>query len=187
MDQDAIADQIIEDHTVYAAAAGAIPVPLADVAAVAAIQIDLVRALANVYEVPFDVATGKALIASLTGASAARFGASAVKAIPGVGSIGGGIAQVGLSGASTYAVGHLFRRHFADQGTLAELDVEASRSIYRGLLERGKDVVGTLRPSRARSVEDTATLLERLARLRDEEVISAAEFEDLKGAVLSRA
>ena len=35
MDQDAIADQIIEDHSVYAAGAGAIPVPLADVAAVA--------------------------------------------------------------------------------------------------------------------------------------------------------
>ena len=89
MDQDAIADQIIEDHTVYAAGAGSIPVPLADVAAVAAIQIDLVRALARVYEVPFDVATGKAVVASLTGASAARLGASAVKALPGVGSIGG--------------------------------------------------------------------------------------------------
>jgi uncharacterized protein (DUF697 family) len=187
MDQDAIADQIIEDHTVYAAVAGAIPVPLADVAAVAVIQIDLVRALAKIYEVPFDVATGKAVVASLTGASAARFGASAVKAIPGVGSIGGGIAQSGLSGASTYAVGHLFRHHFAQQGTLAELDVEASRSVYRGLVERGRNVVGTLRPSRERSVEATATLLERLARLRDEEVIDAAEFESLKGAVLSRA
>ena len=187
MDQDAIADQIIEDHTVYAAGAGAIPVPLADVAAVAAIQIDLVRALAKVYEVPFDVATGKAVIASLTGASVARLGASAVKAIPGVGWIGGGVAQVGLSGASTYAVGHLFRRHFAQQGTLAEIDVQAARSIYQGLLERGRSVVGTLRPSCHRSVEDTATLLERLARLRAEEVINAAEFEDLKGAVLSRA
>jgi uncharacterized protein (DUF697 family) len=187
MDQDAIADQIIEDHTVYAAAAGAIPVPLADVAAVAAIQIDLVRALAKVYEVPFDIATGKAVVASLTGASAARLGASALKALPGVGSIGGGIAQSGLSGASTYAVGYLFRRHFAQQGTLAELDVEASRSVYRGLLERGRNVVGTLRPSRERSVEATATLLERLARLREEEVIDAEEFEDLKGAVLSRA
>ena len=187
MDQDAIADQIIEDHTVYAAGAGAIPVPLADVAAVAAIQIDLVRALARVYEVPFDVATGKAVVASLTGASAARLGASAVKAIPGVGSIGGGIAQSGLSGASTYAVGHLFRRHFAEQGTLAALDVEASRSIYQGLLERGKNIVGTLRPSHERSVEATATLLERLARLRDEEVINAAEFERLKGAALSQA
>ena len=187
MDQDAIADQIIEDHTIYAAAAGAIPVPLADVAAVAAIQIDLVRALAKVYEVPFDVATGKAISASLTGASAARFGASAVKGIPGVGSIGGGITQVGLSGASTYAVGHLFRRHFAHQGTLAELDVEASRSIYQGLLERGKDVMGTLRASRHRSVEDAATLLERLARLRDQEVINAEEFERLKTAALAHA
>ena len=49
------------------------------------------------------------------------------------------------------------------------------------VLERGRSVGGTLRPSRERSVEDTATLLERLARLRAEEVINAPEFEDLKG------
>ena len=33
--------------------------------------------------------------------------------------------------------------------------------------------------------EATATLLDRLARLRDEQVINAAEFERLKGALLS--
>ena len=187
MDREAIAERIIQDHTFYATVGGAIPVPLFDLAAVTAVQIDLVRALARVYEVSYDVATGKAVIASVTGASMARLGASAVKAIPGVGSISGGIAQVVFCGASTYAVGHLFRRHFSEQGTLADLDAEASLPAYQAFLERGKEVVRSLRPSSARPVEETTEVLERLARLREQRVINADEFERLKGEVLTNA
>lgn len=187
MDREAIADHMIQDHSFYASIGGVIPIPLLDVAAVTAIQIDLVRALARLYEAPFDAATGKGVIASLTGASAARLGASAVKALPGVGTVVGGVAQAGLSGASTYAVGHLFRRHFAEQGALADLDVEGSLPAYQALLEKGKGVVRSLRRPAARSVEATAELLERLGRLRADEVISADEFEQLKSQALADA
>ena len=185
MDRDDLADRIIQDHTTYALAAGAIPVPLADIAAVAAVQLDLVRALAKVYEVNFDPATGKALVVSLVGASAARLGASIAKSVPGVGWIPGAIAQAGLSGASTYAVGHLFRAHFAREGTLKDLDSESSRALYEELLERGKGFVRGLRPDTKTSVEDTTNLLERLARLREQNVIGEDEFELLKAKILS--
>ena len=185
MDNHAIADRIIEEHTLYATAAGAIPIPLADVAAVAAVQLDLVRALARVYEVEFDSATGKALIASITGASVARVGASIVKMVPGVGWIGGGIAQSGLSAATTYAVGKLFRAHFEVEGSLRDMDPEESRSTFEGLVERGRGIAQTFHPPSDRSIEETTILLEKLARLREEQVINDSEFEQLKGELFT--
>lgn len=187
MDREAIADRIIQDHVLLAAAGGVIPVPLVDVATVTAIQIDLVRALARVYEVPFDDATGKGIIVSITGASAARVGASIVKAIPGVGTIAGGIAQSSLSGASTYGVGKLFRRHFAGQGSLADLDPEECRAAFEALVERGKGMLESIRPPTSRSVREVTELLERLAKLRDEELISSEEFDQLKGELFAQA
>jgi uncharacterized protein (DUF697 family) len=184
MDRELLADRIIRDHVTYALAAGAVPIPLADVAAVAAVQLDLVRALANVYRVDFDPATGKALIASLVGASAARVGASVFKAVPGVGWMVGTIAQAGLAGASTYAVGSLFRVHFAREGTFENLDVEASRPFYQELLQRGRGFIEGFRASPERTVEDVTELLERLERLRERNVIGEQEFQTLKRRVV---
>jgi uncharacterized protein (DUF697 family) len=186
MDREAIADRMIQDHAFYASVGGVIPIPLIDIAAVTVIQLDLVRALARVYHVPFDVATGKAVIASLTGASAARVGASLVKALPGVGTISGGIAQAGLAGASTYAVGQLFRLHFSQQGTLADLDPEEALPLYQVLLERGKGAVRSLRSAPGTSVEATTETLERLVRLRERGGIDAEEFQQLKEELLAR-
>jgi len=178
-----VADRFIRDHVIYAIGAGAIPVPLLDIAAIVAVQVDLVRALARVYEIQFDDATGKALIISLVGASATRIGASALKAAPVVGLVPGVVLQAGLAGASTYAIGHLFRSHFEDRGNLFTFDPAALRSEYEALLERGKAFVRRLRAG-GHSVEATTDLLERLARLRADQVITEAEFQRLKSEVL---
>jgi uncharacterized protein (DUF697 family) len=187
MNREEIADRVIQDHVFYAAAGGVLPIPVLDVAAVTAIQIDLVRALARIFEVPFDAATGKGVILSLTGASAARLGASAVKVLAGVGTVVGGATQAALAGASTYAVGHLFRNHFAEQGTLADLDPEESLPVYRALLERGKEAVGSFRRSPKRSIGETTELLRRLGVLRADAVITQEEFERLKAEVMAVA
>ena len=152
--QDQLADKIIQDHTLYAVAAAAIPVPLADVAAVTAVQLDLIRALAGVYGAGFDPAIGKGLVTAVVGASAARIGASALKAVPVLGLIPGVVAQAGLSAASTYAVGHLFQAHFAAQGTIEDFDPESSRSAYAALMERGREFVRDIRSSAAKPDED---------------------------------
>jgi len=187
MNSEELSERIIQDHTTYALAAGAIPIPLADVAAVAVVQLDLVRTLAKVYRTPFDPATGKALIASLVGASAARLGASIAKAIPGVGWVPAAVAQAGFAGASTYAIGHLFRAHFAREGTLQDLDADSYHPLYEELLDQGRRFVASCRAPAKSSVEETATLLERLARLRDQNVLDATEFENLKRRVVEAA
>jgi len=182
-----VADQIIHDHTAYAAGAGAVPVPLLDMAAVAAVQVDLVRALSNVYEVEFDLAIGKSLIASLLGASLPRIGATAIKALPGAGPVAGGIAQATLSGAATYALGHVFKAHFQRQGTLRDLDATRARSAYEDLLARSKAYGQTRRSRGRRGLEETTTLLERLARLREQGTIDDDEFSRLKSDAVNNS
>ena len=69
------AENIITNHVGYAMAAAAIPVPLADIAAVTLVQLDMVKALSAEFDVDYDQSSGNALLAALAGASAARLGA----------------------------------------------------------------------------------------------------------------
>ncbi len=140
--RDAAADETILKHMGLAMGGGAIPVPVLDLAAVTAVQLDLLKRLAALYDVPFEARSSRAFLTSLTGAlgagALARVGASLAKAIPGVGTIGGGITQVVLTGATTYAVGQLFKRVFREGRTIAQLDVDDVREEAAGYLESGK-------------------------------------------------
>jgi len=183
--RDAVSETIIQNHAAYAAGAGLIPIPLLDFAAVTAVQIDMIRDLAEVYDVEFDASTGKALVASLAGATATRVGASVAKAIPGVGTLAGVVTGVGLGAASTWALGQIFRAHFEDQGTLEEVDVERSRPMFEDLMERGRGFARG--PRIADAVEAQTRLLERIARLREEGIVDDEQFERLRQQVLSAA
>jgi len=106
------ADSIIKNHMIWSMGAGFIPVPIADFFAVSAIQLDMVRQLCKLYDVNFKETEGKAVITALTGTGLARLGARAVKFIPGVGSVIGGVTMAVLSGAGTFALGEVFKKHF---------------------------------------------------------------------------
>jgi uncharacterized protein (DUF697 family) len=182
-----LANRIIRDHVTFAMAAGAIPVPLVDIAAVTVVQVDAVRALARVYEIEFDPAVGKGLIVSIIGASAGRCAASIAKAVPGVGWVPATIANAAFAGASTYAVSHLFWVHFAREGKLEDLDPASVRPLYEELFERGRSFVRNIRWPATRSVEDTTGLLERLSRLREQGAVDQDEFERLKREIFAAA
>ena len=189
MTQDERADAAIREHVGYAVVASAIPVPIADVLAVTAVQLDLVRQLAGMYEAKYDETWGKATVAALTGASAARLGASAIKAVPGVGWLVGATTQAVLSGASTWALGELFKRHFAAGGTPDTFDLTPMRESYRGWIERGRRFVEASWPERESEVgvsrtEQRTRTLERLARLHAESALTDEEYERLKTTAL---
>jgi uncharacterized protein (DUF697 family) len=176
------ATELILKHVGAAMAAAATPVPLVDIAAVAVIQVALVRRLARRYGVEYDVARSRAAVLAVAGASLARMGASAVKSLPGGGWLLGSATQAALSGASTYALGEVYREHFARSGTLDALDGEALRARYREAVERGREVVRTLRRSmreEAVAPDDHRATRERLERLRRTGVLTEAEFERL--------
>jgi len=215
-------DKVIRNHIAWSMGAGLIPIPIADIFAVSAIQLDMVKQLARTYDVDFRETEGKALITSLVGSSIARLMAGgAAKLIPGLGSVIGGGAMSILSGASTYALGEVFREHFETGGTFLDFDADRVRKVYNEKFEKGKEVaknvkseestretetedIGsffedemnelkkehnnpteTVEPvaepmSKEDSIDSKLLQLSKLAKMRDEGVISEAEFKQMK-------
>lgn len=135
------AESAIRNHVIWSMGAGFIPIPVADFVAVAAVQLDMIRTLSNVYGVDFKETEGKALVTSLTGSGLSRMGANAlIKMIPGVGSFFGGLSMSVVSGASTYALGQVFKTHFSVGGTFLDFDTNRFQRYYDEQFEKGKTV-----------------------------------------------
>ncbi len=151
-------DKVIRNHIAWSMGAGLIPIPIADIFAVSAIQLDMVKQLARTYDIDFRETEGKALITSLVGSSIARLMAGgAAKIIPGLGSVIGGGTMAVLSGASTYALGEVFREHFETGGTFLDFDVDRVRKAYNDKFEKGKEVAKNVKreeQTKEKSAED---------------------------------
>lgn len=138
------ADAIVKKYTNWSFVGGLIPVPLADTAAVSAIQMKMLYDLAKLYEVPFKAHVAKSVIGSLIGAvvpSMVAAGAigSGIKFIPVIGTTLGVITMPALSLAATYAVGRVFTTHFEAGGTLFDLDPEKLKEHFRAEFEAAKN------------------------------------------------
>lgn len=195
------ADKIIRNHMVWSMGAGLIPVPIADFFAVSAIQLDMIRQMCKVYEIDFRENDGKAIISALTGSGLARLGAQAVKFIPGVGSVLGGVTMSVLSGASTYAIGEVFKKHFETGGTILDFDIDRLRKMYNEKFEKGKKIATDIRaeeetvkqqdaapaePATAPGASgDKLDRLKELVSLKEKGMINDAEYEQLKADILN--
>jgi uncharacterized protein (DUF697 family) len=176
--------QVIKQHMVWAVGAGMVPVPLVDYVAVSAIQMDLIRQLCTLHGVNYAEGTGKVWVSALTGGALARMGASAIKAIPGVGSLLGGISMAIASGASTYALGQVVCRHLDHGGNMSNLNMDEARKAYDASYEEGKKAAKEAQKAKGTGAGDTFSKLEKLGALRDKGVITAAEFEEQKKRLL---
>lgn len=185
------ADRVIKKHVIWSTGAGLIPIPVADLAAVTAVQVSMLEELAVTYGVQYSESVLKSFVTALTGGMAARLGASALKAIPGLGSVIGGVSMSVMSGAATYAVGQVARRQFDDSKDLARVDLGKAKQDYKEAYEQGKEYVSSLekedRPAAAGAEEagDTVSKLERLAQLRERGVLTEEEFQEQKKKLLS--
>jgi uncharacterized protein (DUF697 family) len=134
--QRAAAEKVVERYSMYSGAAGLIPVPGVDLATVGGVQIQMLRRLSKIYDVPFSANLGKSLIAALAGAlvpAASGMGAvSLVKSVPVAGTIVAVMAMPTLSAGATYAIGLAFIEHFASGGTLLNFNPPD----YRAFLKR---------------------------------------------------
>jgi len=111
-----LAQKIVDRHKNYAALGGLVPLPVANIGAVAAINLRMVRQLSSLYEVPFEHDRTRALIVSLVGGAApAGVGTATSTALMWV--IPGGL-LVGLgasaltAGAITRGIGQVFIESF---------------------------------------------------------------------------
>ena len=176
------ADKIIRKYTLYSMGAGLVPVPLIDIAAVTVVQIDMLKKLATLYGSDLDRSKGKAFASALAGSTLARVGASIVKAIPGIGTVIGGLSMSVLSGASTYGVGKVATDIFDSGSDLTTANMEAAKEAYKQQFEQGKQFVSSLR----QDDEDVFRALERLSELRQKDVISEEDFLAQKQKLLDR-
>ena len=151
------ADTIIRNHVIWSMGAGLIPVLVADIFAVSALQLDMIRQLSRTYDIDFSETQGKAIVTSLTSSTLARVGAgSLIKLIPGVGSLIGGATVSVFAGASTYALGQVFKRHFESGGTILDFDPARLKKMYKEQFEKGKKVAEQLKKDKKAQQEADA-------------------------------
>ena len=86
------ATAVVKRLSLWSGAAGLIPIPLVDSLAVGGVQIEMLRRISKIYDVPFSQNSGKALIAGIAGtmipASSGIGATSLIKGIPGIGTRG---------------------------------------------------------------------------------------------------
>jgi uncharacterized protein (DUF697 family) len=168
--------------------AGAVPIPILDFAAVAGIQLDMLKQLSSHYDVPYSEEQGKSWLGALSASLIARIGANALKLIPGIGSIIGGVSMSIMSGASTYALAQVAIEHFEQRGTFEDLDIASAKERYAEAYEEGKAVASKAVKSTDDVPPPPATdpidKLERLAALHSSGALTDAEFSQAKATLL---
>jgi uncharacterized protein (DUF697 family) len=207
------ADTVVRNHVIWSMGASfLIPIPIADVFAVSALQLDMIRQLSRVYDIDFAETQGKAIITSLTSSTLARAGArSLIKLVPGIGTLIGGVTVSIFNGASTYALGEVFKRHFDSGGTILDFDVERLKKVYKEKFEKGKKVAKewqaeaeqTEAPAPPTTASEPTTVvpppmssatsgevsimdkLKDLAQMRDTGVITEEEFAEMKRKLIA--
>jgi uncharacterized protein (DUF697 family) len=144
------ANKIINNNVLWAVGMGFVPVPVLDVASVAAVQIKLLNELSKLYGIKFSQNRAKNLLASLIGSVgttsvAGGTVASLVKFIPIVGSFSGAVTLGVIAGASTYAVGKVFTQHFESGGTFLDFNPEKTRAYFQEQFKEGQKVAADIK------------------------------------------
>jgi uncharacterized protein (DUF697 family) len=131
--------KLVERYSVWSGAAGIIPMPFVDLAAVGGVQIQMLRRISQIYGVPFSKNRGKALVVSLAGSmiptSSGIGAASLIKSVPVVGAAMSAIVMPALSAGATYAIGMTFIQHFASGGTLLDFNPAEYREFIKAQKE----------------------------------------------------
>jgi uncharacterized protein (DUF697 family) len=157
IDQKDLSDRIVRNHMIASMGVGLVPVPMLDLVGITGVQLNMLRKLASVYEVPFLDHKVKNILASLIGGgstlpiAATLF--SLVKAIPIVGTSIGAVSMPVTAGATTYAVGKVFQQHFASGGTFLTFDPNKVKEYYARMFKKGKEVAGSVDPDTAEAAK----------------------------------
>ncbi len=141
-DRRARATAVVKRLSLWSGAAGLIPIPLVDLAAVGGVQIEMLRRISKIYGVPFSENSGKALIAGIAGsmipASSGVGATSLIKGIPGIGTAVSLLTMPTLSIGATYAIGMAFIQHFATGGTLLDFNPPDYREFLKAETGKGR-------------------------------------------------
>ncbi len=132
------AREIIKKYSLGTATTGLLPLPLVDLVALSVMQRKMLRALTELYGVEYSEQRLKfyvgALLSdvssiSMAGGAGVLLG-SLLKVMPGVGTLAGASLMPAATGASTYALGKVFVRHFESGGNLLDFDPKKMRGYF---------------------------------------------------------
>jgi len=138
--QQIAAEATIKNYMMWTGAAGIIPVPLVDMAAISAIQLSMLNKIGEIYHQKFTANWGKSVIASLVGGYASTslgmgIGMNLVRTIPFIGSIASIAVVPGFAAATTWALGQVFILHFESGGTILDFDPTVVKEYYEKLVK----------------------------------------------------
>ena len=133
--RDERAAELVDRLSLWSGAAGLIPVPLVDVAAVWGVQLHMLRRLSEIYGVPFSENRGKSILTSLAGAlipaTAATTMTSLMKGVPIVGTAIGALTMPAVGAGATWIIGKVFIKHFTSGGTLLDFNPPNYREFLK--------------------------------------------------------
>jgi uncharacterized protein (DUF697 family) len=147
-DANEAAHNIVSKYTLYAAGAGLVPVPVVDLAALAAVNVAMLQDIAKHFGADFSDEWGKSTVAALLGSLTAttfaksRGAAHLLRVIPIVGTALAGVSMSLFGAAATYAVGRVFVAHFARGGTMLSFDMDKAKHSVAEQYQKGKSAVG---------------------------------------------
>lgn len=130
---------VIHSATAASAAAGAIPIPMSDAIPITAAQIGMIIALGKEFDITLSDAAAKSILGVGVAQQAGRAVASnLLKAVPGVGTVVGGVIGASTAAALTEALGWVIADDFyrMSQGENPENIVETAgelKSAFEGL------------------------------------------------------
>ncbi|MDM8566441.1 DUF697 domain-containing protein [Candidatus Halobeggiatoa sp. HSG11] len=137
-------NETIKKYMIMSMGAGLIPIPAIDMVALTGIQLKMLSSLTEIYQIPFSKNDSKSIIGSLIGGvlptyAAAGVTGSLVKMIPIGGTITGMMTMSSFGGASTYALGQVFVKHFESGGTLLDFDIDKMQEYFTTAFKYGKE------------------------------------------------
>jgi uncharacterized protein (DUF697 family) len=140
-----LAVQTVKSWSTWAAAAGVIPVPVLDLAAIGGLQVKMVSDLCKIYDLPYKKETLQSLLGGLAGGTftvlaSGYLSTSLFRYIPYAGPVLSVVVQPGFAFVSTFALGQIFIRKFESGQSLAGLTAEAVNSAYHEQLAKTKSL-----------------------------------------------
>lgn len=135
------AGEAIKNYSLYAAGAGMLPVTGVDVAAISYVNYKLTEALCDIYEVPFSEYQTKVITSSVVTSLGSTLVSKLLSSITGpfslFGFVSGALTNAAISSFLTFSTGEILRLHFAEGGTLENIDVQHYLDYYTDEIQKG--------------------------------------------------
>jgi uncharacterized protein (DUF697 family) len=156
------AEAVIRRNVLWALGGGILPLPILDVAAVTAIELKMLKELANIYQVEFSPGIARKIIYSLLAniglvGVGTLLGGSIAKLIPFLGVSLGFISVSVLVGSFTDSLGQTVLIHLEGGGTLEDFSPTAMANFFRKEFDKAKDKVRQMQERRKTRQQDTGS------------------------------